>query len=122
MEHSPEFLKLVDEARTRVQETGVTSIQGRIERGDDFLLIDVREESEWDQGHIPGAIHLGKGIIERDIERVVPDPNEELVLYCGGGYRSVLAADSLQKMGYKAVSMGGGIRGWQEAGLPLEMD
>lgn len=122
MEHSEEFLKLVDEARSRVRETDVASIQERIERGDDFLLIDVREESEWDQGHIPGAIHLGKGIIERDIERVVPDPDEELVLYCGGGYRSVLAADSLGKMGYKAVSMSGGIRGWQSAGLPVETD
>lgn len=122
MEHSEEFLKLVDEARSRVRETDVASIQERIERGDDFLLIDVREESEWDQGHIPGAIHLGKGIIERDIERVVPDPDEELVLYCGGGYRSVLAAESLGKMGYKAVSMSGGIRGWQNAGLPVETD
>jgi len=122
MEHSRQFLKLVDEARARVRETDVASIQERIERGDDFLLIDIREESEWDQGHIPGAIHLGKGIIERDIERVVPDPGEELVLYCGGGYRSVLAADNLQKMGYKAVSMSGGISGWREAGGPVEMD
>lgn len=122
MEYSEEFLKLVDEARPRVREMNVASIQERIERGDDFLLIDVREESEWDQGHIPGAIHLGKGIIERDIDRVVPDPGEELVLYCGGGYRSVLAAESLGRMGYKAVSMSGGIRGWQNAGLPVEMD
>jgi rhodanese-related sulfurtransferase len=122
MQHSQQFLKLVNEARSRVRETDVASIQARIEAGDDFLLIDVREESEWEAGHIPGAIHLGKGIIERDIERVVPDPKEELVLYCGGGFRSVLAADNLNKMGYNAVSMDGGIRGWREAGLPMEMD
>jgi rhodanese-related sulfurtransferase len=120
--HSPRFLKLCEETRSRVRETSVDEIKRRLDRGDkDFLLVDVREESEWQAGHIPGAMHLGKGIIERDIEQKVPDPNAEIVLYCGGGFRSALAAENLQRMGYTNVlSMDGGWRGWKEAGHPTE--
>src|SRR5690242_21104362 len=111
-QHSPRFLKIVDEARARVQETTVDDIKARLDRGEKFTLIDVREESEYAKDHLPGAIHLGKGVIERDIEAAVPDPKTELVLYCGGGYRSALAADNLQKMGYtNVISMDGGVRG-----------
>jgi rhodanese-related sulfurtransferase len=119
-QHPPRFLKIVDDARSRVKETNVDSVKARMDRGDKFLLVDVREESEFAKDHLPGAIHLGKGIIERDIEGRVPDLNTEMVLYCGGGYRSALAADNLQKMGYtNAISMDGGIRGWREKGYPL---
>jgi rhodanese-related sulfurtransferase len=118
--HPPRFLKIVDEARTRIRETTVETVKSRLERGDRFILVDVREESEYQKDHIPGAIHMGKGVIERDIEQKVPDPNAELVLYCGGGFRSALAADNLQKMGYtNVISMDGGIRGWREKGYPL---
>ena len=120
MQHSPRFLKLVQESKQRVRETTVDGIKTRLDRGDRFVLIDVREESEWARGHLPGAVHLGKGIIERDVEERVPDTTAELVLYCGGGYRSALAADNLQKMGYANVwSMDGGYRGWTEKGYPL---
>jgi len=120
MHHSPRFLKIVDDARSRVKETNVDEIKQRLDRGDKFLLIDVREESEFGKDHLPGAIHLGKGIIERDIEARVPDLNAEMVLYCGGGFRSAMSADNLQKMGYTNVlSMDGGIRGWREKGFPL---
>ncbi|HUO25738.1 MAG TPA: rhodanese-like domain-containing protein [Candidatus Aquilonibacter sp.] len=119
-QHSPRFLKIVDDARTRVRETTVDAVKSRLDRGDKFLLVDVREESEFAKDHLPGAIHLGKGIIERDIETRVPDFNAEMVLYCGGGFRSALAADNLQKMGYtNVISMDGGIRGWREKGYPL---
>ena len=119
-QHPPRFLKIVDDARTRVRETNVDEVKKRIDRGDKFLLVDVREESEYAKDHLPGAIHLGKGVIERDIEERVPELNKELVLYCGGGYRSALAADNLQKMGYtNVISMDGGIRGWREKGYPL---
>jgi len=118
--HSPRFLQIVNEARSRIRETNVDEIKRRLDRGDKFVLIDVREESEYAKDHLPGARHLGKGIIERDIEALAPDPATELVLYCGGGYRSALAADNLQKMGYtKVLSMDGGIRGWREKGFPL---
>jgi rhodanese-related sulfurtransferase len=118
--HPPRFLKIVDDARARVRETDVDTIKSRLDRGDKFLLIDVREESEWAKDHLPGAIHMGKGVIERDIEAKVPDLNAEMVLYCGGGFRSALAADNLQKMGYtNVISMDGGIRGWRERGYPL---
>jgi rhodanese-related sulfurtransferase len=118
--HSPRFLKIVDDAKSRVRELTVDDVKKRLDRGDKLLLIDVREESEWAKGHLPGAIHLGKGIIERDVEERVPDTTAELVLYCGGGYRSALAADNLQKMGYANVwSMDGGYRGWTEKGYPL---
>jgi rhodanese-related sulfurtransferase len=116
--HSPQFLKIVEDAKTRIRECTVPEVHARLERGEALLLIDVREESEYAAGHLPGARHLGKGIIERDIEQLVPDPTTELILYCGGGFRSALAADNLLKMGYTNVlSMDGGWRGWTEAGL-----
>lgn len=119
--HSPRFLKLVEEAMPRVREIDVATVQAKLERGELFQLVDVREESEWAQGRLPGAIHLGKGVIERDIEARIPDVNAEIVLYCGGGFRSALSADNLQKMGYTNVySMAGGFRSWREAGLALE--
>ncbi len=119
--HSPRFLRIVEDARRRIQETPVAEVKGKLDRRENFLLIDVREESEYAKDHLPGAMHLGKGIIERDIEIRVPDLNTPIVLYCGGGFRSALAADNLQKMGYRNVlSMAAGIRGWCEQGLPLE--
>jgi len=120
LQHPPRFLKIVDDARKRVRETNVDTVKTRMERGEKFLLVDVREESEYAKDHLPGAIHLGKGIIERDIEARVPELNTEMVLYCGGGFRSALAADNLQKMGYtNVISMDGGIRDWREKGYPL---
>ena len=122
-QHPPRFLKIVDDAKTRVRETNVDEVKKRMDRGDKFLLVDVREESEYAKDHLPGAIHLGKGIIERDVEARVPDLGAEMVLYCGGGFRSALAADNLQKMGYTNVlSMDGGIRGWREIQFPLTQD
>jgi rhodanese-related sulfurtransferase len=119
-QHSARFLQIVEDARTRVREVTVDDVKARLDRGDKFLLVDVREESEYAKDHVPGAIHLGKGIIERDIEERVPQLNAPLILYCGGGYRSALAADNLQKMGYtNVVSMDGGIRGWREKYFPL---
>lgn len=121
MKHAPKFLALVTEVRQNVPETDVKAIRARQEKGETFLLIDVREESEWAKGHLPGATHLGKGIIERDIEAAVPDTGREMVLYCGGGFRSILAADNLRKMGYtNVISMDGGFRGWTESGFPVE--
>src|SRR3954451_6658392 len=120
-QHPPRFLKIVDDARSRVRETDVDTVKKRLDRGDKFMLVDVREESEYAKDHLPGAIHLGKGVIERDIEARVPDLKAEMVLYCGGGFRSALAADNLQKMGYtNVISMDGGYRGWNEAGLPVK--
>jgi len=122
-QHPPRFLKIVDDARSRVRETDVDTVKKRMDRGDKFVLVDVREESEFAKDHLPGAVHLGKGVIERDIEGRVPELNTELVLYCGGGYRSALAADNLQKMGYtNVISMDGGIRGWREKNYPLVKD
>ncbi len=121
MKHSPGFLRLVDEAKSRVKEADFSEIKQRMDRREKMTLIDVREESEWARGHIPGAVHLSKGIIERDIEQAVPDKNAPLVLYCGGGFRSALVADNLQKMGYSnVISMDGGWRGWTSAGYPVE--
>jgi rhodanese-related sulfurtransferase len=120
VQHPPRFLKIVEDAKTRVRETTVDEIKNRLDRGDKFVLVDVREESEFQKDHLPGAIHLGKGVIERDIEQRVPDLNTPLVLYCGGGFRSALAADNLQKMGYtNVISMDGGVRGWREEGYPM---
>jgi len=120
IEHPPRFLKIVGDAKTRVRETSVDQVKSKIDGGEKFVLVDVREESEFAKDHLPGAIHLGKGIIERDIEVRVPDINVEIVLYCGGGFRSALAADNLQKMGYKnVISMDGGIRDWREKAYPL---
>jgi rhodanese-related sulfurtransferase len=118
--HSPGFLRIVDDAKKRVREVGTDEVKAKLDAGDRFLLIDVREESEWAKDHLPGAIHLGKGIIERDVEERVPEHSTPMVLYCGGGFRSALAADNLQKMGYTAVlSMDGGIREWREKGYRL---
>ena len=122
-QHSPRFLKIVDDAKKRVRELSVADVKAKLDRGDKFVLIDVREESEYEKDHIPGALHLGKGIIERDIENDISDPNTPLVLYCGGGFRSALAADNLQKMGYaNVISMDGGIRDWREKQFPLTKD
>ena len=120
VQHPPRFLKIVEDAKTRVRETTVDEVKNRLNRGDKFVLVDVREESEFQKDHLPNAIHLGKGVIERDIEQKVPDLNTPLVLYCGGGFRSALAADNLQKMGYtNVISMDGGVRGWREKGFPM---
>lgn len=121
MEHSEKFLAVVADAKARIRETTVDEVRADLEAGREFELIDTREDSEWESAHAGGATHLGKGIIERDIERVVPDASTKIVLYCGGGYRSALAADALQKMGYGEVySLAGGWRAWQAAGLPVE--
>jgi rhodanese-related sulfurtransferase len=121
MKHTEGFLKLVDDAKSRVREVSVADTQQRMRENNEAKLIDVREDKEWDAAHATGAIHLGKGIIERDIETTVPDKNTELILYCGGGYRSALAADVLQHMGYSNVfSMAGGWKAWQEAGGEIE--
>ncbi len=118
--HSPGFLKVVNDAKSHIRETDVEQIKRRFDAGDRFHLVDVREESEFAAGRLPGAVHLGKGVIERDIEAAIPDHDAEIVLYCGGGFRSALAADNLQKMGYTQVwSMDGGYTGWTTAGYPL---
>lgn len=123
MQHSPRFLALVEEARRQIRETTVGEVYQRLQAGEKLTLIDVREESEFAKDHIPGAIHLGKGIIERDIEKTIPDTSQEIILYCGGGYRSALAALNLQRMGYThVISMDGGIRSWREKGFPLTKD
>ena len=120
-DHSKGFLKVVHDAKSRIRETNVDEIHKRLQQGDRFHLVDVREESEWNAGHLPAATHLSKGIIERDIEKKIPDQNAEIVLYCGGGFRSALVADNLQKMGYtNVISMDGGFGGWKKAGYPLE--
>lgn len=116
-QHGVLFERLVDSVRGGIRECTVGDVRARMDRGESFLLFDVREDHEWAAGHLPGARHLGKGIIERDIEATIPDINTEMVLYCGGGYRSALAADSLKKMGYtNVISMDGGFRGWKDAG------
>ena len=121
MQHSPRFLKLAESAKGRVNNITVDDVKPRIDRGEQFNLLDVREESEFAAGHLPGAVHMGRGVIERDIEKRFPDTDAELVLYCGGGYRSALTAESLQKMGYTNVkSMDGGFRGWTEKGYEVE--
>jgi len=122
MKHSPGFLRLVDDARKRVTEITIEDVHAMIERNVDVEILDVREESEWAAGHLPRAKHMGKGVIERDIEASVAR-DRPIVLYCGGGYRSALAADSIQKMGYTNVSsMDGGFRAWNEAGFPIVRD
>jgi rhodanese-related sulfurtransferase len=121
MKHAERFLKIVQEAKSRVRECTVKDVKPRLDRKERFFLVDVREESEWAAGHLPKAIHLGKGVIERDVEKVIPDTAAEIVLYCGGGFRSALAAENLQRMGYtNVVSMDGGYRAWTEAGWPVE--
>lgn len=121
MLHSPGFLKLVEEAKSRIREIAIPEYLEWRKSGKQHFLIDTREESEWRAGRLPGAIHLCKGIIERDIERIIPDHSATIVLYCGGGYRSALAADNLQKMGYtNCLSLAGGWRDWVGRGLPVE--
>ncbi len=123
MHHNPRFLEIVDDAKSRIQQNDVQAVKAMLDTERRFYLVDVREDSEWNAGHLPRAIHLGKGIVERDIETAIPDLDAEIVLYCGGGYRSALAADHLQQMGYTNVwSMDGGIRLWREAGYPLDQD
>jgi rhodanese-related sulfurtransferase len=121
MDHSSGFLQIVNDAKSRVRENTPEDVRRKQEAGDRFHLIDVREDNEWERGRAKGAIHLGKGIIERDIENAIPDHQSEIVLYCGGGYRSALAADALQKMGYEnVISMDGGWKRWVELGYPVE--
>ena len=121
MAHSPEFLKLVNDAKSRIRETDINGYKTMLANGERPLLVDTREDSEWAAGHAAGAVHLSKGIIERDIEAKVPDKETQMVLYCGGGFRSALAADALQRMGYpNVVSLDGGWRAWQQAGMPVE--
>jgi rhodanese-related sulfurtransferase len=123
MAHAAQFLKLVNEAKKKIKETNVADVKRRIDAGEKFILVDTREDTEWASGHIPGAVHMGRGIIERDIETQVPDTGTKMILYCGGGFRSALVAENLQKMGYTNVeSMDGGWRGWLGAGLPSAQD
>jgi len=123
MKHSPGFLRLVEDARGRIREVSIDDVRAMQQAGDRFHLLDVREQDEFTRGHLPGARHLGKGIIERDIEATIPDLDAPIVLYCGGGYRSALAADALRQMGYtRALSMWGGWRAWTEAGLPVTQE
>jgi rhodanese-related sulfurtransferase len=120
MQHTPRFLKIVNEAKSRVKETTVDEVKQKLDQGDKVLLVDVREESEFAKDHLLGAIHLGKGVIERDIETRVPDVKTPMILYCGGGFRSAMAADNLQKMGYtNVISMDGGVREWREKNYPM---
>ena len=120
MQHSANFLKIVQDAKARVKETTVPDVNRRKTAGEKFYFVDVREESEFAAGHATGAIHLSKGILERDVEKAIPDPHAKIILYCGGGFRSALAADNLQKMGYTNVeSMDGGFKAWESAGLPI---
>jgi rhodanese-related sulfurtransferase len=119
--HSPRFLELVKRAKAAVRETSIEDVRARLQGGQHFELVDVREDHEWQVGHLPNAVHLGRGVLERDVEQRIPDASAEIVLYCGGGYRSALAAESLQRMGYMNVwSMDGGFRAWREAGFPIE--
>ena len=121
MHHTPAFLKIVEDAKSRVKEVDFKEVKRRLDAGEKLFLVDVREDSEWDRGRLPGAVHLGKGVIERDVEKAFPDKSAPLALYCGGGFRSALAADNLQKMGYtNVISMDGGWRGWTGAGFPVE--
>jgi rhodanese-related sulfurtransferase len=121
MKHNPGFVKLVEEAKRRIKEYTIAEVKAKLERGETFHFLDVREDQEFAKDRAKGARHLGRGVLERDIETIIPDKRAEIVLYCGGGYRSALAADSLRQMGYPNVrSMDGGIRAWREAGYPLE--
>jgi len=121
--HSPRFLVLVEEAKQRIREVSTAEVKRKLDAGENFYLVDVREGEEWANGHLPKARHLCKGILERDVETAIPDFSAEVVLYCGGGFRSALAADNMQEMGYRRVfSMAGGWREWKEAGLPVVKD
>ena len=121
MKHSPGFLAIVDDAKARVNQCTIADVKARLDRGERFQLVDVREDGEWAMERIPGARHIGRGVLERDVERLIPDKRAPIVLYCGGGFRSALSADNLQKMGYtEVVSMDGGMRAWREADYPIE--
>ncbi len=121
--HSPAFLNLVTQVKKNIKEVNISFVKHLLNQHGEFLLIDVREDSEWEKGHLPRAIHLSKGVIERDIEKIALDKNGIVCLYCGGGFRSALAADNLQKMGYcNVISMDGGFSDWEEAGYPIEKD
>lgn len=121
MKHNPGFLALVAQAKKRVRECTIADVKARLDRGERFQLVDVREDHEFALDHAPGARHIGRGVLERDIETLIPDKDAAIVLYCGGGYRSALAADNLVQMGYtNVISMDGGIRAWREAGYPVE--
>jgi rhodanese-related sulfurtransferase len=121
MDHSPRFLELVQDVKKRIREVTIDDVHARLARGDSFELVDVREDGEWERGHIAGARHLGRGVLERDVEKAIPDAEREIIVYCGGGFRSALAAESLAKMGYTNVaSMDGGWRAWNERKLPIE--
>jgi rhodanese-related sulfurtransferase len=123
MDHAEGFLNLVRDAKKRIKEEDVQTTKKKLDAGDTMIFVDVREESEWARGHIPNAVHLGKGVIERDIEKAIPEKSATVVLYCGGGFRSALAADNLQKMGYSnVISMDGGWREWTQAGFPTIRD
>lgn len=123
MDHAEGFLKLVKDAKRRIKEATVRDVKAKLDAGEKLILVDTREDIEWSRGHVAGAIHLGKGVIERDIEKAIPDKDATIVLYCGGGYRSALAADNVQKMGYQnVISMDGGWRDWTEAGFPTVKD
>ena len=123
MQHQSGFLKLVNDAKTRIKETNVQDVKKQLDAGEKMYVVDTREDSEWARGHLPGSIHLSKGVIERDIENAIPDHQATVVLYCGGGFRSALAADNLQKMGYtNVISMDGGWKGWLEANYPVAKD
>lgn len=123
MQHSEGFLQLVEDAKTRINELSVDETRERLRANADAKLIDVREDNEWEKGHAANALHMGRGIIERDIEHEYPDKDAELILYCGGGFRSALSADNLQRMGYRRVfSMAGGWKAWRDAGAPVEGD
>jgi rhodanese-related sulfurtransferase len=121
MDHGEKFLRIVADAKSRIREVSMAEVKRKLDAGERFHLVDVREESEWAKGRLPGARHLGKGILERDVEAAIPDTGADIVLYCGGGFRSALAADNLRKMGYTRVaSMDGGFRGWKDAGFPTQ--
>jgi rhodanese-related sulfurtransferase len=121
MKHSPGFLALVEEVKRNIRECTVRDVKDRLDRGESFQLVDVREDNEFAQDRATGARHIGRGVLERDVETLIPDKDAPIVLYCGGGFRSALAADNLRKMGYRnVVSMDGGIRAWREAGYPVE--
>lgn len=122
-QHAPRFLQIVNDAKSRVRELTIDDVKAKLDKEEDFVLIDVREDNEWEKDHLPNAIHMGRGIIERDVETRVPKLDTPMILYCGGGFRSALAADNLQKMGYtNVISMDGGIREWREKGYPLVKD
>jgi rhodanese-related sulfurtransferase len=121
MKHSPQFLAIVQDSKSRVEEYNIQQVKSMLDSHEEFTLVDTREESEWDKVHIQGAMHIGKGVLERDIETKIPDSSTKIVLYCGGGFRSALAADNLQKMGYtQVISMDGGMSAWLNAGFPTD--